>query len=145
MPPTPRYFFSSCILHTAVNTGELLFLPGRRHPIRGLFCRQPAEGTGPDIAVVAPQQQSAKHEDGDDNDAGDDAGQGEKINEGCGGSGDGRQGFCPVCTGPPIIIPGPTSQGIAGEGKEPLFRYMGEHTSRDPYRCCRVYFEICVG
>lgn len=88
--------------------------------------------------MPVPQQQqqqggveNKKSEDVDVVDDGDGAGQlkpegsggGGGYGGGYGGGGDGVEGPCPLCTGPPIIIPGPTAQGITGDGKEPLFRW----------------------
>lgn len=47
---------------------------------------------------------------------------------------DEAEDFCQICTGPPIIIPGPTAQGISGEGKQPSFRYGNGRC----LRYCRV-------
>eukprot|EP00752_Nemacystus_decipiens_P018357 g16468.t1 len=84
----------------------------------------PNTARGAEVAAVPRQQGVDKGTDEGDDDAAENQ---EKIDDdgggGGGGSGDAGEGFCPVCTGPPIIIPGPTAEGIAGDGKEPLFRY----------------------
>ncbi|CAB1099644.1 unnamed protein product [Ectocarpus sp. CCAP 1310/34] len=103
--------------------------PGRRgaaeapRPVRAQFVQSVRACAAGGVQVDATRDAGVRAEAAESPLGGDSSCTPQGKGGGDSGAGGSWDGFCEVCTGPPVIIPGPTAQGIPNEGQHPSFGY----------------------